>query len=58
MFSKAFYIEDLFRSASGLFTYVVKVVNDFGIEKKFVGQTYDGAAVMAGKKKCDYQVSV
>lgn len=36
------------RSASGLFTHVMKVVNDFGIEKKFVGQTYDGAAVMAG----------
>ena len=36
------------RSASGLFIYVVKLVNDFGIEKKLVGQTYDGAAVMAG----------
>ena len=36
------------RTALGLFRHVVRVVEDFQIQDKLVGQTYDGASVMSG----------
>ena len=36
------------RTANGLFKHVEQVVNEFGLQQKLVGQTYDGASVMSG----------
>ena len=36
------------KTAAALFEHVVKIVTEFKIESKLVGQTYDGAAVMSG----------
>ena len=36
------------RTANGLFKHVKQVVNEFGLQQKLVGQTYDGASVMSG----------
>lgn len=36
------------RTADGLFRHVVKIVEEFQIKEKLVGQTYDGASVMSG----------
>lgn len=36
------------RTAEGLFNLISSVLNEFDIEKKLVGQCYDGASVMAG----------
>lgn len=36
------------RSASGLFKHFEKIVETYNIAEKIVGQTYDGASVMAG----------
>ena len=36
------------RTANGLFKHVEQVVNEFGLQQKLVGQTYDGASVMRG----------
>ena len=36
------------RTADGLFRHVVKIVEEFQIKDKLVGQTYDGVSVMSG----------
>lgn len=36
------------RTAAGLFCHVVNIVEEFQIQEKLVGQTYDGASVMSG----------
>ena len=36
------------RTANGLFKHIEQVVNEFGLQQKLVGQTYDGASVMSG----------
>lgn len=36
------------RTADGLFRHVVKIVEEFQMKDKLVGQTYDGASVMSG----------
>lgn len=37
------------RSAASLFKIIMKVIEDFDCKEKLVGQSYDGAAVMAGE---------